>query len=499
MNEKSSLSTVLYGSWGRGGGTGSVGSRVRTADGQVDFDAIQANNEASADGSSTYALRASVNSHQWFGLVTNYETKLNDNITMNLGLDARNYTGLHFRQIIDLLGADHFLDTRHSRIPNNKITAEYEADPWKALSDYAEEDERYDRDYNETINYAGVFGQLEYANNDLSAFIQGSVSSQSHVRLDRYNETEENEDSDKVTNPGFNIKTGVNYNINSQHSVFVNAGLYSRQPFHDNIYLNRRNTVNEVADNEQITGFELGYRYRGDDLLVNVNVYRTYWQDRFDTRSVFEGDTVVVDNQEFIFDDDGFNNLTNLNQLHQGVEVDFKYRITGDLDIRGYASIGNWEFDGTTRTNLHNARGDLLASEDNLDVDGNKVGGSAQTSFGVGINYNITRDLDVYVDYNYYDNLYGNSSPFSDADAIELPSYGLLDMGIGYKFLLSNGQVIRLRANMYNVLDELYIAYSRNNDAPDADDANNWEGVNKSNSVHWGLGRTWNVSARYSF
>ena len=51
----------------------------------------------------------------------------------------------------------------------------------------------------------------------------------------------------------------------------------------------------------------------------------------------------------------------------------------------------------------------------------------------------------------------------------------------------------------YNVLDEEYIAYSRNNNAPSSDPSENWNGVNKSNSVAWGMGTTWNVSLRYSF
>uniref|UniRef100_UPI004048E08F TonB-dependent receptor n=1 Tax=Flavobacterium sp. TaxID=239 RepID=UPI004048E08F len=46
ISDKTQFSTVLYASWGRGGGTGNYGSRQRTADGQVDFDAIYANNEA---------------------------------------------------------------------------------------------------------------------------------------------------------------------------------------------------------------------------------------------------------------------------------------------------------------------------------------------------------------------------------------------------------------------------------------------------------------------
>ena len=50
--------------------------------------------------------RASVNSHNWFGALSNYSTKINDNLTLDVGIDLRSYTGLHYRRIDNLLGAE---------------------------------------------------------------------------------------------------------------------------------------------------------------------------------------------------------------------------------------------------------------------------------------------------------------------------------------------------------------------------------------------------------
>jgi iron complex outermembrane receptor protein len=506
INDKSSLSTVLYASWGRGGGTGNVGSRVRTDEGYVDWDAIQANNLASADGSATYAIRASANNHQWYGIVSSFETNLTENITWSIGTDLRRYTGLHFRQIMNLLGADYFLDTRHLRYPNNQITATYEANPWQAISNFAEEDERYAWDYSETIQYGGLFTQLEYVKDRVSAYVQGSVSLQSHVRFDRYQYTEADEESETIVNPGFNVKGGLNYNINESSSVYANAGYYSRQPFHDNLYLNFRNELNEVASNEDVIGMEIGYKLRTQKLDLNLNLYRTAWNNRVETRSILDGDTLtLIDGTLYPFPNGGFSNQANINQLHQGVELDARFRATRGLTIKAFASFGNWVYNGNATQDIYDDERKLIQSSDALFIDGAKVGGSAQTSMGAGLDYRITRDLSFYTDFNYYDNLFAEIGPqdgtFTDENndgVIELPSFGVLDAGASYKFNFGDN-VLRLRVNVYNLLDATYIAESSSNVQPSADDNENWNGVNKSNFVQWGRGRTWNVSVRYQF
>ena len=49
---------------------------------------------------------------------------------------------------------------------------------------------------------------------------------------------EDGVDSEKVDNMGYNVKTGIGFNVGDNSKVFFNTGMYSRQPYHDNIYLN---------------------------------------------------------------------------------------------------------------------------------------------------------------------------------------------------------------------------------------------------------------------
>ena len=93
-----------------GGGTGGRGNRLRTDDGYIDYNAIYAyNNSTSGAGGNFaaeggYITRASANYHNWFGLVSNYETQLSDNLSFNVGLDVRTYQGEHYRHVVNFHG-----------------------------------------------------------------------------------------------------------------------------------------------------------------------------------------------------------------------------------------------------------------------------------------------------------------------------------------------------------------------------------------------------------
>lgn len=513
INPTTSLSTVLYASWGRGGGTGPLGNfgnREYDENGQLDFDAIVANNQMTETepGEDVYITRASVNNHQWFGVVSTLNKRLSESVNVSLGADIRRYTGVHFRQVTNFLGASGYAQSGRTRFPDGYVVrTAFDPNPWKATSNFADDfpaGERIAYSNDETITYGGVFGQIEYATDKISTFLQGAVSSQSHVRYELFNETEENIESEKVTNPGYNVKTGLSYLINDNNSVFFNTGYYSRQPFHDNIFLNFSNTVNPVTENENIFGLELGYKYNGPNFTANLNAYRTSWQNRTSTSTIDEGE--IIDGREF--PDGGFINLTDLDQLHSGVEFDFRYRATDKLRVKGYASIGSWEYDGTVREEIYEDNVDrtLVSSTDNLIVDGVKVGGAAQTTFGLGLDYEIISGLRMDLDWNYYDNLYANLSNINDTDGdmiadteLKLPSFSLLDFGVSYAFSLNNGQLLTLRANIYNVLGEEYISRSWTAVEASTNEAENWNGVNRDNRVAFGKTRTWNVSAKYSF
>lgn len=501
ISDKTDLSTVAYASWGRGGGTGNYGrsnNRIRTEDpdgdgpliGQIDYEAIRANN-ATVDGlvgyygsDGGYARRASVNNHQWFGLVSNLSHDLTENLSLNVGVDGRHYTGDHFRQLVDLYGLDGWDDGTDYGV----ITATYDATPWASLMDFASEEERIGYDYSETIQYIGGFGQLEYAKDNFTMFVQGAYSNQSYEREGRFVAHESGlGTSDKVSKTGYNIKGGTSYTIADNHRVYLNAGFYSRQPYLDNIFKNVRSSNefydNPEVDNEEITSFEAGYQYKNNRVKANFNAYATDWDNRTLTSFGYDdGPDGLPDTA----DDIEINILQRgVRQYHAGAEFDVTYKPTDWLSLMGYVSGGSWYYKGESSFFIYNdTTGDLMSEEDGVNRDGVKVSTAPQVTMGLGGLVKIVKGLSVDANINYRDRHYTFTDESTemgpDYKAERLGAYAITDAGLTYKFDLGSNK-LTFRANVYNVFDA----------------------IKASNSDRFGFfttnGRTFNASLKYAF
>ena len=499
INETSNLSTVVYASFGRGGGTGNEGPSFKSLDnGTLNLQSVFDQNVI--DGAGKTILRSSVNNHSWFGVVSNYQKKFNDNLTWNAGIDLRTYSGEHFKQMVNDFGASYFAVNNNVKLGQYNVTDVYSTNPWKALNNYAKDgNQRIGWDYAETINYGGVFTQLEYATNDFSAFFQGAVSNQSHVRYDNYQYAEGNDKSDKVNNVGYNIKGGASYKFNDNHMVFGNAGIYSRQPFHDNIYLNFKNDVNPFTKNEDIVGLELGYKFTSEFVAVNVNAYQTTWANRVESNSSFAsasqiteydptGDLGLTENSMLYFVNRG------VKQQHRGIEIDVQAKPLYNLDVTGFASIGDWTYKGSAIQEVRDEDRNLLATKQ-TDLNGGKVGNAAQTVFGLGAKYKILPNLSIDANYRYYQDLFADVQA---KDNLELPSYQLVDAGVSYRLNLTKTNALSFRVNVNNVFDAEYITQSRTA-IQNAEGASTYKGINTANQVYFGFGRTWNASVKFTF
>ncbi|WP_445714380.1 TonB-dependent receptor [Flavobacterium sp.] len=522
INETTELSTVLYASWGRGGGTGNYGSRVRTSDGYVNFDAIYANNQAANGdgmfGNGTYLIRASMNNHAWYGLVSNFKKELNENLNLNFGLDLRTYNGDHYRQVANFLGLNTWTESRYLRdnnhvIPNpntlpsasNTVNQSYNINPWYAFFNSANDAQKIDYDYSETISYGGVFGQVEYAKDNFSAFFQGAISNQTHQRFDYYDYQDQYQDSEKVSNVGYNVKGGGSYIFAEKHAVYANAGYYSRQPYHDNIYLNYTNQVNPLTENEKVLGLEAGYTFKSKIFTASVNAYRTTWEDRVITISGVQNTDGVIGSTPVLAGDVIFTSNQGVKQVHSGVEVDFILKPIEKLDIKGFASFGNWEYSGNAISRKFDENLNLLL-ETETDLDGGKVGDAAQSTWGLGAKYEFVKNFSIDADWRNYDKLYANT--VTDKN-IELPNYDLVDAGISYKMLVGKDKqnFVNFRFNMNNVFDEVYLSEispttssgNVNGIYPTTSTSTTYKGIDVRNNAYFGLGRTWNFSIRFNF
>lgn len=514
IDEEQQLSTVLYASFGRGGGTGTIGNGMdhmddypngdpelqdgayRAKDGLIDWDYVVEQNNKIGDGISEgfdgTLLRSSVNNHQWYGGVTNYEYNKIENLTINVGADLRFYKGVHFQQLIDKLGLEGRKEPMYGN-PDHTAMKTYKADPWQSLFSHASRSDRVNYDYTEHVNYQGGFGQAEYANDDFSVFVQGAFSNQSYERKDR-GIAEESSVSRTLHKTGYDLKGGASYNLSDQHEIFVNAGKYSRQPFLTNIFTSYddNSEITEDVDNEEITGFEAGYKFELDDKLkVNVNAYYTDWKNRFINASGSYEDPDTGEeysNVGYLF--------TNIEQKHKGVEVDAEWNPTMDLMINGHATFGHWRYDGTTPVLVrdNDEQEMIVGSDDPLttDLKDTKVGQSPQTTFGMDVTYTIIPgELTVYGNWNYYTDFYGfvdvedaAKQTLENEDEVYQPdklnSYSLFDIGGHYNFKISD-QRFRLTANVYNLFDHTYISQKDNY------------------GYYFGNGTTYNIAVKYLF
>ncbi|WP_081210320.1 TonB-dependent receptor [Salegentibacter sediminis] len=506
ISDKSDLSTVVYASFGRGGGTGTYGngpnyidngidsnpSGAFTQDGLIDWDFIKNDYNASIEGGLSEGyngtlLRASVNNHAWYGAVSNFSHDTETGWAFNVGADLRWYTGDHFRQLTDLLGLQGRIEPMGSRPDGYVVSETFEANPWSALFDYADEDQRINYDYSEDINYQGGFGQVEYANDMFSVFFQGAVSNQSYQRTDRGNFATA-KTSEKVNKTGYNLKGGASFNINEQNVVFANVGKYSRQPFLDNIfpsYSDNTELADPEVENEEIFGLEAGYQFETADFQANLNAYYTKWENRFLNAS---GEYNPSGSEVPDYADASFL-FTNIGQVHQGLELDVKYRPVYGWTLKAYATIGDWKYDGTTPVRVRDNETNSFVDELEANLTDTNVGLAPQSSFGLGTDVQITEKFSMDMDINHFANLYG----FVDVEDVafatlegdtyqseKLDAYTLVDLGASYQFDLG-AQNIQLRGNVYNLFDNEYI------------------NQRDQYGYYYGNGLTWNFSVKYNF
>lgn len=498
IDEKSNLSTVLYASIARGGG-----QAPRYAVKNNDYDQAVLDNQAIENGAAKTWLGADINNHQWFGIVSNYNRELAKNLTFNVGFDLRTYKGSHHRQVTDLLGADYVLDTGNVNLGQVQVSDNFSTNPWKAFGKFANDaNQKYGWIYDQTIRYGGVFTQLEYATDRFSAFFQGSASQQSNERGDYYQYTPGNDQSEKVSNLGYNVKGGVSYNIDNKHFIFGNAGVYSRQPYQNNIFMNYKNDVNPYAENEDIIGLEVGYKFASKYVDINVNAYKTTWDNRVTGFSnlVTEdsghmekynptGDPSILNIGEYVYTSN-----YGTKQDHQGIEIDVIARPFYGFELKGFASVGDWKYIGNANSIVRNeAR--VVLEESSKDIDGGKVGNAAQTVVGFGFKYRILNNLSIDADYRYYDDLYSSRQ---EKNNLQLPSYQLMDAGVSYSINLSGKNKLGFRVNVNNIFDTEYISEMSTATHRTAESVT-YKGVDVKNQGLIGLGRTWNAAVKFSF
>ena len=529
ISDNMELNTSLYGSAGRGGGTGPRGRNYdvlpfredltnfmedhasdgfRRADGTVNYDAIVADNRAGASpysgdisghsgsliGAHGYSndgvfrsgmiRRASMNSHDWIGGISNLNIT-SGKMRYSIGIDLRKYKGYHYRVLNNLMGFDAYYSTGNKNSGGRIIETTVEASPFKDTGLTGPKIDYYNIG---NVGWQGFNGLAEYSGDKITGVLQVGLSNQSFQREDLFDQPGNPISETKNVGGGY-IKGGANYNINEKSNVFFNTGYISRQPQFGAVFPGYANNINPDLQNETITSFEAGYGYISNTLRFNVNVYSTVWGNRFIQRS--------LSNQN---GNDGFAQFKDIDVVHNGFELEGSWSPVGSsTKVRGMLSIGDWKYTKNFEAAIFNDNQAQIGTATLYTKDA-KVGDAAQFTANLGVDHRIG-SLNLDADWRFVDGLYADysieDSAFLSADnqgALKLPSYSLVDFGATYYFWSGWS----LRMNINNVFDTVYIAESNSNIHATAS-SETWNGVDVTNSVWFGFGRTWNMALKYRF
>ena len=182
--------------------------------------------------------------------------------------------------------------------------------------------------------------------------------------------------------------------------------------------------------------------------------------------------------------------MTDVSQLHKGIEFDVEYRPKGGCyALTAFGQTARWEYRGTTPYRLQNENTLDIVEEGDANLTGARVGNAPQTQVGAGLDLDLSKGLSFDVNYIYNKDLYKFVDPADVAEAAlagvkyqneRLNPYSLFDAGVTYKFNFGDQKVV-FRSNVYNLFNTGY--------------------VNQADAYGYFLGvrRTFNASLRLNF
>ena len=433
------ISTVAYASYGTGGS--SLGLSPIAGQGAVQ--AVYDYNRFSPLNPTHKAdnfLVNNVNSHRWYGFVVGGDYLLNDKLTLSAGVDGRDYTGLHYREVRDLLGGDYATNpSDQNATPNTRL---YVGD-------------KLGFNYDGRTRWLGGYSQLEYKTPLLSAVLSGTLSQVGYKRIDYFQRRlsdGSNVETDWARITGFSVKGGVNYNLTEHDNIFANVGFNNKVPFFNGVYTTTGRKYDNVKA-EGITSAEIGYGITYPSMKVTLNAYYTLWANK-------TSNSVSSSSGEAIY-----STVRNVNARHMGVELSVAQEISRRLQLNAAISLGDWRWTGQGLLNQTKEDGTPF---NNLDqpvyLGGVHVGDAAQNQFQIGLRYEPFRGAYIRPSFLLFTKYYAAFNPeaildpTASTDSYRLPTSRNLDLHMGYDFKPVIGGKIRfgLKGSILNVLNEFY-------------------------------------------
>ena len=479
VNEKFHISNISYLSIGNGGGTRLSGEQEYTNNGQINLQLAYDNNMSDSVtpffplginvdplysdtlNKARTILQSSINNHFWYGFLSTANYQLNNEIELSGGIDFRSYKGEHYREVYDLLGADYFIEDEPNGLQTTKI---------KVVGDKT----GYHNDA--FVKWIGSFGQFEYKNEKISAFLNISGSRSGHKRHDHFSKktlelsagtyTLKNSYSDyldtiqvysdSIVEVGYSLDQSLNDTNRSVMVMDEYTDINSGQSYN----LNSNEAKGDITDWYWITGYTLktGANYNINDynnIFFNIGhiskaprfnnifdydnqLFREIKNEKvnaiefgYSYRSRSFSSNINVYNTQWknkphskgikitIDDIDYKSNVNGMDASHKGIEFDGALKINQKFTVEGLISLGDWIWTSADSVRFFDDNNNPVLDESgnefisSFDAKGVHVGDAAQTQYGISIRYEPNKVSYIKIRATHFDDYYSDFDPLS--------------------------------------------------------------------------------------
>ncbi len=418
---------------------------------------------------------------------TNLQHVVNNNISLAAGFSYVAESGRFFRELVDLLGGDFYLNVNSfaERVGSNGISNSnwyYNLNDSDAI---VRKGDKYFYDYGLKLQRSNAWGQVQMQYKKWDLFAGGKIGKLTFQRDGYYrngifssgNESYGHSKRHDFTTYG--AKAGLTFKLNGRNYLFISGGISKEAPTVDQTFVSvrLRNKAVEGATLQSVITAEGGYFLRSPGLNVRFVGYVTEISN-----------TVQI--QRFYYQGTGSANtfvnyvMQGLGKRHLGLEIGGDYKLTSAFTASLAAHIGQHFFTNNPRIYIYNENSsDTIVRRDNVYISNYYLGGQPQSTYTAAFRYQSKKYWYASLSANYVDRNYtviaAPRRSETVAEVVEyssdewntllrqerLPSAFTLDLFCGKSFLLSGihrhllrNAFLYLNVGVNNILNNKSIA-----------------------------------------
>lgn len=397
---------------------------------------------------------------------SNIRHELNDNIQLSGGLELQSFTGYHFKTLNDLLGGNYWVDV------DQFAQRDFVGDTTKLINDLNSpyqkiyEGDKFGYNYKTHINSGNVWAMAKFNFNKVESYISlnGSHTTLWREGLMKNGRYPDNSlgNSEKFSYLNYGIKAGATYKLSGRNYFYGNAGYITKAPYINSIFTSPRisNKTYDTENDESVLSGDINYIHKGTFANIRITAYHTIFNNQTEVIGFYHDDFATFVNMI----------LSDVDKVHQGVEIGTDIKLSKTLSLIAVANIGNYIYTSRPTSTVSFENGSRADTTRTVYSKYFFVNGTPQNAGSLGLKYFHPKFWFFDLSVNYFDKIYldfnperrtqlaianlGPGDPLIEEITVQekLKSGYTVDMSIGKSWIIK-GYNVGLNFNINNVLD----------------------------------------------